>query len=209
MRFFISNSIYHYMNLQEQILRTKELMGLQPLNEGQTKSTGKLTDFISKVFKKNSNEIVTDPYETKYGSEYMNLPSTIISYSANKQLNKQLNNTNADSSDIFVNLGIVTQDQQSKLKTDMTKSFYTVCYSLIFNKNTNSQIKTYQYFKCEYIVDGVVADQIVNINNSGEVCTSSTLDKTSGCQLSDEILNEIKEVFKDDNQLISNLGKIK
>ena len=197
------------MNLKEQILRTKQLMGLQPLNEGQTKSIGKLTDFISKVFKKNSNEIVTDPYETKYGSEYMNLPSTIISYSANKQLNKELNNTDVNTSDIFVNTGIVTQNQQSKLKTDMTKSFYTICYSLIFNKTISGKVKTYEYFKCEYIVDGVVADQIVNINNNGETCTSSTLDKTSGCQLSDEILNEIKEVFKDDTQLISNLGKIK
>ena len=184
-------------------------MGLERLNEGQTKSVGKLVDFISKVFKKNSNEIVTDPYETKYGSEYMSLPSTIISYSANKLSNQQLNNTNADSSDIFVNLGIVTQNQESKLKTDMTKSFYTICYSLVFNKTTSGKVKTYEYFKCEYIVNGVVEDQIVNINNNGEVCTSSTLDKTSGCKLSDEILNEIKEVFKDDTQLISNLGQIK
>lgn len=198
------------MNLQEQILRTKELMGLQPLNEGQTKSVGKLTKFISKIFNKNSNEIVPDVYETKYGSDYMNLPSTIISYSANKILNQQLNQTDANTSNIFVSIGIITQNQKSYLKTDTTKSFYTICYSLIYNVNSNDEVNTYQYFKCEYIVDEVVADQIININNSGGgVCTSSTLDKTSGCQLSDEILKEIRETFKDDTQLISNLEQIK
>ena len=44
------------MNLQEQINRTKELMGLQPLNEGIFKKKGKLKDFIKKLFKKGVTE---------------------------------------------------------------------------------------------------------------------------------------------------------
>jgi hypothetical protein len=55
------------MKLQEQLNRTKELMGLQPLNEGIFRQKGKLKDLIRKLFKKGGNEeqIVQEinPYE--------------------------------------------------------------------------------------------------------------------------------------------------
>ena len=44
------------MKLQEQLNRTKELMGLQPLNEGIFRQKGKLKDLIRKLFKKGGNE---------------------------------------------------------------------------------------------------------------------------------------------------------
>jgi hypothetical protein len=47
------------MKLQEQLNRTKELMGLQPLNEGVFKKVGKFSDiFKSKKYKNKTGEVV-------------------------------------------------------------------------------------------------------------------------------------------------------
>jgi hypothetical protein len=64
------------MNLQEQINRTKELMGLQPLNEGIFRQKGKFKDFLRKLFKKDNGEEILDDvnkYEEKYGTELGNV----------------------------------------------------------------------------------------------------------------------------------------
>ena len=48
--------IFIYMNLQEQINRTKTLMGLKQLNEGIFKQKGKLKDILGKLFKRKDSE---------------------------------------------------------------------------------------------------------------------------------------------------------
>ena len=211
------------MNLQEQISRTKTLMGIQPLNEGIFRKKGKFKELIKKIFNKGNSaeEIIQDvnPYDVKYGVRQGNCSLdgiTLLSIS-----NEQLSNSEAKTETILCSIGIITNEPQP-LPEDPNKESQFISYLLEYsNMQGNTSEGSYQYFKVLFLIDGVPTDEISHIRNHQDfTCTTSTLEKTkmsgeplnTGCLLPQEDKDMILKAFesnKDFDQLQTYLDKLK
>jgi hypothetical protein len=203
------------MNLQEQINRTKTLMGLQPLNEGIFKQGGKFKDLIKKIFNRgdSAEQVIEEvnPYEVKYGKDTGN--STVDGIRLNSTSNEQINNSEAKSQNIFCSIGIIT-DQPQPLPSDNTKQSTNIAYHVIYQNTQGSNItEYYEYFKSVYMLDGQQTDELSQMREGQNfTCSTNTLQgKTGGCSLSQELRDKILKSFesnKDFTQLKSYLDKI-
>ena len=204
------------MNLQEQINRTKELMGLQPLNEGIFKKKGKLKDFIKKLFKKGGNgeQIAQEinPYEDKYGKENSGcfVDGQNFMIVSNKQKGDEVK-----SLDVFCSIFVIT-DNPTPLPSDNTKESTNISYGVIFQKKEGNDIKVfYDYFKSVYVIDGQVTDEVSQLRELGGnfTCSTSTLENNgSGCSLPEDVKEIILKAFENNknySSVQSQLDKIK
>jgi hypothetical protein len=211
------------MDLQEQISRTKELMGIQPLNEGIFRQKGKFKDLIKKIFSKGNSaeEIIQDvnPYEVKYGIRQGN--SSVDGIILNKSYSKESSNGEQISERIFCKVGVITHEPQP-LPEDPNKVVQYISYFLSYSADqVDTSIDSFRYFKALYLVDGSPTDELSSIrNNQGFICTTSTLEKTkisgepldTGCSLPQEYKDMILKSFESTKyytQLQSYLDKLK
>jgi len=192
------------MNLQEQINRTKTLMGIQPLNEGIFKQKGKFKDLIKNLFNKGNgaDQIIqyVNPYDEKYGT--LNGPSEVVGITTTVLNNKQLNNTNAETQETMCSVSFITNEPQS-LINDPTKKTQAFSYLIIYNNNQEGKVNSFTYFKVLYYVNGQKTDEISTVITGKNItCSTSTLEgKAGGCSLPQEIKNEILNKFKDSKDL--------
>ena len=203
------------MNLQEQINRTKTLMGLQPLNEGIFKQGGKFKDLIKKLFNRSGSaeQVIEEvnPYEVKYGKDTGNCMVDGIRVMSTS--NEQINNSEAKSQNIFCSVGIIT-DEPQPLPSDNTKQSTNIAYHVIYQNTQGSNItEYYDYFKSVYMIDGQQTDELSQMREGQNfTCSTNTLQgKTGGCSLSQELIDKILKSFesnKDFTQLKSYLDKI-
>ena len=202
------------MNLQEQISRMKSMMGIQPINEGIFKQSGKLKDLLRKILNKNGSaeQVVStiNPYETKYGKQASN--STVDGIRVNQVSNEQ-SSGNTQSLQIFCSVSIIT-DESQPLPSDPNKKSSNVAYIVMFQKTDGNNITDfYEYFKSIYLIDGQQTDEISQMRDKQNfTCFTSTLEgKTGGCSLPQEVRVMILKSFesnKDFAQLQSYLDKI-
>jgi hypothetical protein len=168
------------MNIQEQISRTKDLMGIQPLNEGIFKLNGKLKDILGKLFKKNNTrkEILNyiDPYEVKYGHDRNCYVDTLKLLSTNQSDYSKITGSTEQFQQIFVEMSIITSESRPLL-TDNTKKSYNVGYLVTYqNKQGNNIPEFYEYFKTLYYIDSQQTDELSMIKvGNDETCTTNTL----------------------------------
>lgn len=206
------------MNLQEQISRTKTLMGIQPLNEGIFRQKGKLKDLIKKLFNRggNTEQIVQEinPYLVKYG-RYNGNPCTVDGTNLMITSNEQLSNSDDKSEIIFCTIFIIT-DAPQPLPDDTSKNSTNISYALTFQKTEGNTItQFYEYFKSVFLVDGVVTDEMSQLRETGGkfTCSTSTLENNgSGCNLPEEVKEIVLNAFKDNEsffQVQSYLDKLK
>ena len=205
------------MNLQEQINRTKTLMGLKPLNEGIFKQKGKLKDILGKLFKrKDSEEEVinqVNQYEQKYGITMGN-EVYVDGITLLKRTNTQYDSNSADSENVLIQISVLT-DTPVALPSDKTKKSSRTSYLITFEKTAGDNItKSYHYFKCFYFIDGQQTDEISQVREGQNyTCSTNTLEgRSGGCTLSQEVRDEMLKSFesdKDFTQLQSYLDKIK
>ena len=187
------------MNLQEQINRTKELMGLQPLNEGIFKKKGKLKDFIKKLFKKDNSEEVLDDvnkYEEKYGTELGN-ETYVDSVKLLRKIQTQ-NNNETKYEEIFTKIGILS-DSPVPLIGDNTKKTSRVSFIVTSQKKEgNTFTQFYDYGKFLYFIDGEQTDELSQMREGKNfTCGTNTLEgKTGGCNLSQEVRDEILKSYE-------------
>ena len=186
------------MRLQEQLNRTKELMGLQPLNEGIFRQKGKFKDFIRKLFKKdNGEEILNDvnKYEEKYGTELGN--ETYVDSVKLLRTIQTRNNNEISFEQFFTTIGILT-DSPVALKGDNTKKASRVSFIVKFQKQEGTNITYYEYGKFLYFIDGEQTDEISQIREGKNfTCVTDTLEgKTGGCNLSQEVRDEILKSYE-------------
>jgi hypothetical protein len=206
------------MNIQEQISRTKDLMGIQPLNEGIFKLNGKLKDILGKLFKKNNTrkEILNyiDPYEVKYGHDRNCYVDTLNLLSTNQSDYSKITGSTEQFQQIFVEMSIITSESRPLL-TDNTKKSYNVGYLVTYqNKQGNNIPEFYEYFKTLYYIDSQQTDELSMIKvGNDETCTTNTLaGKKGGCVLPQELKDKILNAFKDSKdftKIQAYLGKVK
>ncbi len=217
------------MNLQEQITRTKELMGLQPLNEGFFKKTGKFLDiFKRKKYKNKTGEVVAqrippseipeDKYETKYG-DLMGAPTEIegLKELYTLQHDKTSVDKNTDETtgsrefkQNFFDTSIHTISTPQPLPSDPTKKVNTKSFLVYFQERVGNKFYTYQYLKIYYFIDGKVTDILSEIQEDGQqTCATNTLEgKNGNCEFSSDIKERILKGFKDNSQIQAFLDKI-
>ena len=186
------------MNLQEQINRTKELMGLQPLNEGIFKKKGKLKDFIKKLFKKDNSEEVLDDvnkYEEKYGTELGN-ETYVDSVKLLRKIQTQ-NNNETKYEEIFTKIAILT-DSPVPLIGDNTKKTSRVSFVVMVQKKEGNTTMFYEYSKFLYFIDGEQTDERSQIREGKNfTCYTNTLEgNAGGCNLSQEVRDEILKSYE-------------
>ena len=187
------------MNLQEQINRTKTLMGIQPLNEGIFKQKGKFKDLVRKLFKKNNNaeQIIQmeDPYEKKYGERnntYVEGANFLFTSSEEK------NSQETSFSEVFCSIFLFL-DYARPLPSDPNKKSLSVSYMVTFEKQQGTNIVNfYEYFKTIFYIDGQQTDELSQMrDNETFTCTTNTLEgDTGGCSLPQEVKDLILESFK-------------
>lgn len=207
--------IFIYMNLQEQINRTKTLMGLKPLNEGIFKQNGKLKDILGKLFRKNdtTEQVVNDinPYEVKYGKDTGNF--TVDGINVMSTENTQ-SSGNTLSQQVYCSVSVIT-DQEQPLPGDNTKKTSNVAYHVTYQNTQGSNVSEYyEYFKSLYFIDGQQTDELSQMREGQNfTCSTNTLQgKTGGCTLPQDVKDKILKSFKnnkDFTQLQSYLDKIK
>jgi len=203
------------MNLQEQINRTKTLMGLKPLNEGIFKQNGKLKDILGKLFRKNdtTEQVVNDinPYEVKYGKDTGNF--TVDGINVMSTENTQ-SSGNTLSQQVYCSVSVIT-DQEQPLPGDNTKKTSNVAYHVTYQNTQGSNVSEYyEYFKSLYFIDGQQTDELSQMREGQNfTCSTNTLQgKTGGCTLPQDVKDKILKSFKnnkDFTQLQSYLDKIK
>lgn len=203
------------MNLQEQINRTKTLMGLKPLNEGIFKQNGKLKDILGKLFRKNdtTEQVVNDinPYEVKYGKDTGNF--TVDGINVMSTENTQ-SSGNTQSQQVYCSVSVIT-DQEQPLPGDNTKKSSNVAYHVTYQNTQGSNVSEYyEYFKSLYFIDGQQTDELSQMRVGQDfTCSTNTLQgKTGGCTLPQDVKDKILKSFennKDFTQLQSYLDKIK
>lgn len=200
------------MNLNEEINRTKTLMGLQSINEGVFKQKGTLKDLLKNIFKKSETVINSlNQYEMKYGKDVggSSVNGITLMNTSNEQTNKNVPTTNS-----YCTIGVITSTPQP-LSNDNTKKSSNVTYSLIFqNTQGNNTSEYYEYFKSVYLIDGKQSDEISHIRvGQNFTCSTSTLEgKTGGCVISQEVKDKILSTFqnnKDFAQLQAYLNMVK
>jgi hypothetical protein len=200
------------MLLQEELSRMKTIMGLQPLNEGLFRKSGKLKNILRGLFKNNnpSEEIIkfVDPYDTKYGNDNANLEgfTTLITN------DEQVDGSNK-MQEVYCSFLISTGEPQP-LPSDPTKKSTNKSYLVNFEKRGgDNKEETYVYFKSLFFIDGEQTDEVSNVMENGNyTCTTDTLaGKDGSCELSQEVKDKLLEytrTSKDFSQIQSYLEKI-
>ena len=217
------------MNLHEQLNRTKELMGLQPLNEGIFNKTGKFLDIFKRKKHKNKkgevvaefippSEIPEDKYNTKYG-DLMGAPTLIegITELYKLQHDKTSVDNNTDKTtksqefkENYLNATIHTIYTPQPLPSDPTKKVNKVAYLVKYQERVGNEFYTYQYLKVYYFIDDEITDILSEIQEDGQqTCATNTLEgKNGNCEFSSEIKERILKGFKDNTQIQVFLDRI-
>ena len=187
------------MNLQEQISRTKTLMGIQPLNEGIFKGKGKFKDLLNNLFKKDDSQQVLDElnkYEEKYGTELGN-ETFVDSVRLLRKIQTQSNSDSAKYEEFFTSIIILT-DSPVTFISDDTKEVSRVSYRVTYQRKEGNIITFYEYGKFLYFIDGQQTDELSSIKvNKDFTCSTNTLEgKSGGCNLSQEVRDEILKSYE-------------
>lgn len=187
------------MNLQEQISRTKTLMGIQPLNEGVFKGKGKFKDLLNNLFKKDDSQQVLDElnkYEEKYGTELGN-ETFVDSVKLLRKIQTQSNSNSAKYEEFFTSIIILT-DSPVTFISDDTKEVSRVSYRVTYQRKEGNIITFYEYGKFLYFIDGQQTDELSSMKvNKDFTCSTNTLEgKSGGCNLSQEIRDEILKSYE-------------
>jgi hypothetical protein len=187
------------MNLQEQISRTKTLMGIQPLNEGVFKGKGKFKDLLNNLFKKDDSQQVLDElnkYEEKYGTELGN-ETFVDSVRLLRKIQTQSNSDSAKYEEFFTSIIILT-DSPVTFISDDTKEVSRVSYRVTYQRKEGNIITFYEYGKFLYFIDGQQTDELSSMKvNKDFTCSTNTLEgKSGGCNLSQEIRDEILKSYE-------------
>ena len=189
------------MNLHEEVSRIKSMMGIQPLNEGIFKGKGKFKDLLKKLFKKDNSQQVLDEvnkYEEKYGTELGN-ETFVDSVKLLRKIQTQYNNNSAKYEQIFTSIAILT-DSPVTFISDDTKEVSRVSYHVMYQKDEGKDTITfYDYSKFLYFIDGQQTDEMSQMRVHKDItCFTSTLEgKSGGCNLSQEIRDEILKSYED------------
>ena len=206
------------MNLNEEINRTKTLMGLKPINEGLFKQRGKFKDILRKIFTKSNTAtqvaIQLSPYEMKYGKDGGDCNVNGITLMNTSDEHK--NNTEVKTQNTYCSIAIVT-DAPQPLPTDNTKKSSHISYMVVYENTQGTNItEFYEYFKSVYLIDGKQSDEISHIRVGQDFkCSTSTLENKPGsCSFSQEMKDKILKTFDNKNsqevaQLQSYLNMIK
>jgi len=207
------------MKLQEQLNRTKELMGLQPLNEGLFNKTGKFLD----IFKNKKDEVVggfippSEIPEDMYIKKYGNLLSAPTEIEGIKELYKSQYDTSTDETtksqefkENYLNATIHTIYTPQPLPSDPTKKVNKVAYLVKYQERVGNEFYTYQYLKIYYFIDDKITDIFGGIQEDGQqTCATNTLEgKNGNCEFSSEIKERILKGFKDNVQIQAFLDRI-
>jgi hypothetical protein len=187
------------MNLQEQISRTKTLMGIQPLNEGVFKGKGKFKDLLNNLFKKDDSQQVLDElnkYEEKYGTELGN-ETFVDSVKLLRKIQTQSNSDSAKYEEFFTSIIILT-DSPVTFISDDTKEVSRVSYRVTYQRKEGNIITFYEYGKFLYFIDGQQTDELSSMKvNKDFTCSTNTLEgKSGGCNLSQEVRDEILKSYE-------------
>jgi hypothetical protein len=187
------------MNLQEQISRTKTLMGIQPLNEGIFKGKGKFKDLLNNLFKKDDSQQVLDElnkYEEKYGTELGN-ETFVDSVRLLRKIQTQSNSNSAKYEEFFTSIIILT-DSPVTFISDDTKEVSRVSYRVTYQRKEGNIITFYEYGKFLYFIDGQQTDELSSMKvNKDFTCSTNTLEgKSGGCNLSQEVRDEILKSYE-------------
>ena len=188
------------MNLHEQISRTKTLMGIQPLNEGVFKGKGKFKDLLNNLFKKDDSQQLLDEvnkYEEKYGTELGN-ETFVDSVKLLRKIQTQSNSNSAKYEEFFTSIAILT-DSPVTFISDDTKEVSRVSYRVAYQRKEGNIITSYDYSKFLYFIDGQQTDEMSQMRVHKDItCFTSTLEgKSGGCNLSQEIRDEILKSYED------------
>ena len=188
------------MNLHEQISRTKTLMGIQPLNEGVFKGKGKFKDLLNNLFKKDDSQQLLDEvnkYEEKYGTELGN-ETFVDSVKLLRKIQTQSNSNSAKYEEFFTSIAILT-DSPVTFISDDTKEVSRVSYRVAYQRKEGNIITFYDYSKFLYFIDGQQTDEMSQMRvNKDFTCFTSTLEgKSGGCNLSQEVRDEILKSYED------------
>ncbi len=217
------------MRLQEQLNRTKELMGLKPLNEGVFKKVGKFLDIFKRKKYKNKkglvvaelippSEIPEDKYETKYG-DLMGAPTMVegLTELYTLQHDKTSVDKNTDKTtgsqelkQNFFKASIHTIYTPQPLPSDTTKKVNTKSFLVYYQEKVGDKYYTYQYFKVYYFIDDKITDTLSEIQeNRQQTCTTNTLEgKNGNCEFSSKIKDRILKGCKSDSEIPAFLDRI-
>jgi len=187
------------MNLQEQVSRIKSIMGIQPLNEGIFKGKGKFKNLLKKLFKKDDSQQVLDElnkYEEKYGTELGN-ETFVDSVRLLRKIQTQSNSNSAKYEEFFTSIIILT-DSPVTFISDDTKEVSRVSYRVTYQRKEGNIITFYEYGKFLYFIDGQQTDELSSMRvNKDFTCSTNTLEgKSGGCNLSQEIRDEILKSYE-------------
>jgi hypothetical protein len=188
------------MNLQEQVSRIKSMMGVQPLNEGVFKGKGKFKDLLNNLFKKDDSQQLLDEvnkYEEKYGTELGN-ETFVDSVKLLRKIQTQSNSNSAKYEEFFTSIAILT-DSPVTFISDDTKEVSRVSYRVMYQRKEGNIITFYDYSKFLYFIDGQQTDEMSQMRVHKDItCFTSTLEgKSGGCNLSQEIRDEILKSYED------------
>ena len=207
------------MKLQEQLNRTKELMGLQPLSEGLFNKTGKFLD----IFKNKKDEVVggfippSEIPEDMYIKKYGNLLSAPTEIEGIKELYKSQYDTSTDETtksqefkENYLNATIHTIYTPQPLPSDPTKKVNKVAYLVKYQERVGNEFYTYQYLKIYYFIDDKITDIFGGIQEDGQqTCATNTLEgKNGNCEFPSQIKDRILKGFKDNSQIQAFLDRI-
>jgi hypothetical protein len=180
------------------------MMGVQPINEGIFKKSGKLKDLITSLFKKKSaDEVLTqvNPYEEKYGSLVNGISYVDGLYVDNQSqtTKKDVVNYNGD----FLSISVITRDKLP-LPNDPNKTSTNFSCSVQFQMskkttdNTQSGFEYYSYFKSIYYIDGKETDKLSQMRiNENFTCVSGTLQNKPGdCVFPQDLREKIMKTFE-------------
>lgn len=217
------------MNLQEQLNRTKELMGLQPLNEGFFKKTGKFLDiFKRKEYKNKTGEVVAqrippseipeDKYKTKYGDlmgastmvEGLTELYTLQDDKTSVDKNTDKTTGSSEFKQNFFDASIQTIYTPQPLPSDPTKKVNTKSFLVYYQEKVGNKSYTYQYFKVYYFINDKITDILSEIQqDTQQICATNTLEgKNGNCEFSSQIKERILKGFKDNSQIQAFLDRI-
>lgn len=186
------------MNLQEQVSRIKSMMGVQPLNEGIFQGKGKFKDLLKKLFKKDDKEVLDEvnKYEEKYGTE-LGDDTYVDSVKLLRKTQTQHNSNSPKYEEFFTSIAILT-DSPVTFISDDTKEVSRVSYRVAYQRKKDNNITFYEYGKFLYFIDGQQTDEMSQMKvNKDFTCFTSTLEgKSGGCDLSQEVRDEILKSYE-------------
>jgi hypothetical protein len=175
-------------------------MGIQPLNEGIFKGKGKFKDLLNNLFKKDDSQQLLDEvnkYEEKYGTELGN-ETFVDSVKLLRKIQTQSNSDSPKYEEFFTSIAILT-DSPVTFISDDTKEVSRVSYRVAYQRKEGNIITLYDYSKFLYFIDGQQTDEMSQMRvNKDFTCFTSTLEgKSGGCNLSQEIRDEILKSYED------------